>query len=121
MPSLRLTRRAIDDIPFSPDGQILYRDTLLSGFGLRVGSRSKVYFAEGQVNRTTRRVTIGRADVFAPEVARKKALALLGEMAEGRNPNDEKKKEVVAKVTLADAFDSFFAARPHLSPHTVLN
>ncbi|MCZ4291352.1 tyrosine-type recombinase/integrase [Hoeflea alexandrii] len=25
------------------------------------------------------------------------------------------------KVTLADAFDSFFAARPHLSPHTVLN
>jgi integrase len=121
MPSLRLTRRAIDDIPFSPDGQILYRDTLLSGFGLRVGSRSKVYFAEGQVNRTTRRVTIGRADVFAPEVARKKALALLGEMAEGRNPNAEKKKEVVAKVTLADAFDSFFVARPHLSPHTVLN
>lgn len=121
MPSLRLTRRAIDDIPFSADGQILYRDTLLSGFGLRVGSRSKVYFAEGQVNRTTRRVTIGRADVFAPEVARKKALALLGEMAEGRNPNEEKKKEVVAKVTLADAFEGFFAARPHLSPHTVLN
>ncbi len=30
---------------------MLYRDTLLSGFGLRVGSRSKVYFAEGQVNR----------------------------------------------------------------------
>ena len=40
MPNLRLTRRAIDDIPFSASGQILYRDTLLSGFGLRVGSRA---------------------------------------------------------------------------------
>lgn len=121
MPNLRLTRRAIDDIPHPDSGQVFYRDTLLSGFGLRVGKQSKVYFAEGQVQRQTCRVTIGRADVFAPEIARKKALALLGEMAEGRNPNAEKKREVVAKVTLADAFDGFFAARPHLSPHTVLN
>lgn len=97
MPNLRLTRRTIDDIPFSASGQILYRDTLLSGFGLRVGSRSKVYFAEGQVNRDTRRVTIGRADLFAPEVARKKALALLGKMAEGRNPNEEKRKESASR------------------------
>lgn len=121
MPNLRLTRRAIDDIPFSASGQILYRDTLLSGFGLRVGSRSKVYFAEGQVNRDTRRVTIGRADLFAPEVARKKALALLGEMAEGRNPNEEKRKETVERVKLAVAFERFFEARNKLSPHTVSN
>ncbi len=121
MPNLRLTRRAIDAIPFPDNGQVFYRDTLLSGFGLRVGKQSKVYFAEGQVQRQTCRVTIGRADVFAPEIARKKALGLLGEMAEGRNPNAEKKQQVETKVTLADAFDSFFAARPHLSPHTVLN
>jgi integrase len=121
MPSLRLTRRTIDDIPFVASGQILYRDTLLSGFGLRVGSRSKVYFAEGQVNRETRRVTIGRADLFAPEVARKKALAVLGEMAEGRNPNEEKRKEKVERVTLAVAFERFFEARNKLSPHTVTN
>ncbi len=63
MPNLRLTRRIIDDIPFAACGQMLYRDTLLSGFGFRVGSRSKVYFAEGQVNRETRHVTIGRADL----------------------------------------------------------
>ena len=100
MPNLRLTRRAIDEIPFPESGQIFYRDTLLTGFGLRVGAQSKVYFAEGQVNRRTRRVSIGRADVFAPEVARKKALALLGEMADGRDPNAAKRKQVVAKLTL---------------------
>ena len=121
MPSLRLTRRAIDDLPLTTRGQVLYRDTLLTGFGLRVGSQSKVYFVEGQVQRRTRRVTLGRADVFAPEIARKKALAVLGEMAEGRNPTEEKRKQTVTKVTLAAAFDSFFAARPHLSPHTVEN
>jgi integrase len=119
MPALRLTRRAIDELPFATGGQILYRDTLLSGFGLRVGSRSKVYFAEGQVGRATRRVSIGRADVFAPEVARKKALALLGEMSEGRNPTEEKRKEKIERVTLALAFDRFFEARDKLSPITV--
>jgi integrase len=121
MPNLRLTRHAVDAIPFSQSGQVFYRDTLLPGFGLRVGTKSKVYFAEKQVQRRTCRVTVGRADLFAPEIARKKALALLGEMAEGRNPNREKKREVVTKLTLAGAFDDFFGARPHLSPHTVEN
>ena len=119
MPSLRLTRRVIDDMPFAASGQILYRDTLLSGFGLRVGSKSKVYFAEGQVNRATRRVTIGRADLFAPEVARKKAQALLVEMANGQNPTDQKRKEIAECVQLAAAFEQLFEARNKLSPHTV--
>ncbi|MGB3875141.1 MAG: tyrosine-type recombinase/integrase [Shinella zoogloeoides] len=121
MPNLRLTRRAIDDLPHADSGQVFYRDTLLTGFGLRVGTQSKVYYAEGQVNRQTRRVTIGRADVFAPEIARKKAMALLAEMAEGMDPNAEKRREVAVKLTLADAFDTFFAARPQLSAHTVQN
>ena len=64
IPSLRLTRRAIDEIPFTQKGQVLFRDAILPGFGLRVGTQSKVFFAEGQVNRRTRRVTIGRADVL---------------------------------------------------------
>jgi len=121
MPSLRLTRQSVDALPFTQSGQTFYRDTLLPGFGLRVGRQSKVYFAEGQVDRRSCRVTIGRADLFAADIARKKALSLLGEMAEGRNPNAEKKQAVTSRVTLADAFDAFFAARPHLSPHTVLN
>jgi len=121
MPNLRLTRRTVDDIPFPLSGQVFYRDTILSGFGLRVGANSKVFFAEGQVNRRTRRVTIGRADVFAPEIARKKALVILGEMAEGRDPNAEKRKEKRERVTVEMAFDRFFEARKTLSPNTVSN
>jgi integrase len=121
MPSLRLTRRAVDEIPFPKNGQIFYRDTMLSGFGLRVGSKSKVFFAEGQVNRRTRRVTIGRADVFAPEIARKKALVILGEMADGVDPTAEKRKEAVKGMTVEKAFNKFFEARPHLVHTTVEN
>ena len=73
------------------------------------------------MDRRSCRVTIGRADLFAADIARKMALSLLSEMAEGRNPKAEKKQAVTSRVTLADAFDAFFAARPHLSPHTVLN
>jgi len=119
MPNLRLTRRAVDDIPFPHSGQVFYRDTLLSGFGLRVGANSKVFFAEGQVNRRTRRVTIGRADVFAPEIARKKALVILGEMADGRDPNAEKRKEKQERITLELAMERFFETRNTLSPSTV--
>lgn len=119
MPALRLTRRAIDELPFAASGQILYRDTQLTGFGLRVGSRSKVYFAEGQVGSATRRVSIGRADLCAPEVARKKALAVLSEMSEGRHPTQEKRKAKAERVTLTTAFDRFFEARDKLSPVTV--
>ncbi len=121
MPSLRLTRRAVDEVPHPKTGQVFYRDTMLSGFGLRVGANSKVFFAEGQVNRRTRRVTIGRADVFAPEIARKKALVILGEMAEGRDPNAEKRKEKQERVTVEMAFNRFFEARKTLSPNTVSN
>lgn len=119
MPNLRLTRRQIDELPHPETGQVYYRDTTLPGFGLRVGSRTKMYFAEGQVHGRTRRVTIGRADVFAPEVARKRALALLAEMSEGQDPNEQKRKARTEQITLATSFTNFFEARPTLSPYTV--
>ena len=94
------------EIPLTEQGQILYRAALLTGFGLRVGTRSKAYFVEGQVNRRTVRTTIGRADLFSPEVARRKALSILG----GNNPNAAKQQLAAGGITLADAFTTFFEA-----------
>ena len=48
---LRLTKRSIDELPLTQSGQVLYRDTDIVGFGVRVGSGSKVFFVEGQVGR----------------------------------------------------------------------
>ena len=90
MPTIRLTKRIVETLPHPDAGQTLYRDDSLSDFGLRVGTRSKVFFAEGQVRRRTVRVTIGRADLLSPEVARQRAKALLGQMADGQDPNRAK-------------------------------
>jgi integrase len=112
MPEVYLTKRNIDAIPSAPTGQILYRDATLSGFGLRVGTRSKVFFAEGQVARRTVRVTIGKYGLVTPETARGRALKLFGEMAEGRNPNGERRAKNAAAMSVREAFDDFFERRP---------
>ncbi len=119
MPSLRFTKSAVAAIPHPKTGQKIYRDTQLRGFGLRVGTNSKVYIAEGQVNGRTRRVSIGRADVLHPDVARKIALGNLGEMVLGHNPNEVKRRKAQQQISVEQAFVAFFSARPNLSPHTV--
>ncbi|AML50179.1 tyrosine-type recombinase/integrase [Falsihalocynthiibacter arcticus] len=121
MPNLRLTRRSVDDIPHPESGQAIYRDTMLPGFGVRVGAKSKTYIVEGQVNRRTRRVTIGRADLFPPETARRKALVVLGDMADGVDPTAEKRKDAADKITVEKAFNKFFDARPDFAKATVEN
>jgi len=119
LPSLRLTKRSVEEIPFAEQGQQIYRDTSLQGFALRVGAKQKSYIAEGQVNGRTRRYTIGRADLFAADAARKRAVVVLGEMADGRDPNERKRLARAEQISLETAFEQFFEARPNLSPHTV--
>jgi len=72
----------------SPSGQqIIYRDSRLVGFGLRVTPLgSKSYIVERRVNGPNRRLTIGRADLFSVEEARQEALQLLRQMISGVMP-----------------------------------
>lgn len=118
MPTLKLTRRTIDEIESPKQGQVFYRDAQLRGFGVRVGKASKVFIVEGQVNHQTRRVTIGRADVLSPEVARKRALQILGEMSEGVDPALARRKRA-QELTVQAAFDAFFEAKTSLAACTV--
>jgi integrase len=70
-----------------------------------------MYFVEGQVSRQTIRTTIGRHDVFTPEVARRRALKVLAEMADGRNPNEERRAKRAGAMSVQQSFDSFFERR----------
>ena len=115
MLEVRLTKRFVERLPYASKGQVFYRDSELRGFGLRVGRKSKVFVVEARVNRRSVRTTIGRADFLAPEVARKQAQRLLGEMAGGKNPNQAKKTEARGVMTVDLAFTKFFEAKPQLS------
>ena len=86
--SNKLTKSYVDSLPYQESGQIFYRDSDLKGFGLRVGTGSKVYIAEGKVNNKNIRVTIGRHGVLTSEQARLEARSILGMIARDVNPND---------------------------------
>lgn len=119
MPTLNFTKRAIDALPLPKSGQVFYRDSTLRGLGMRAGCRSKVYYVEGQVNGRTKRVTLGRADVLSVDTARKRALAVLNEMASGTDPNAEKRRRAQEGITLKTAFERFFETRKSLAASTV--
>lgn len=72
--------------------QIIYRDSSLIGFGLRLTSGSKSFVVETRVNGPNRRVTIGRADLFSVAEARDEAARLLRQMTRGVEPLTLKNK-----------------------------
>lgn len=121
MPTIRLTKRAIDALPFPPSGQTFYHDNELTGFGLRVGSKAKTFIVEGQVRRRSVRLTIGRYPLIAPEEAKRIALDRLAAMARGEDPVKEEKAKRAKALTVGEAFDAYFEAKPNLSPVTIEN
>ncbi len=86
----KLTKRIVDQAETGKADYFIWDDDL-QGFGLRVftsGRRSYVvqYRAKGR----SRRFTIGPHGVWTPETARKEARVLLGRVAQGENPAEER-------------------------------
>lgn len=117
--SKKLTKSFVESIPLTVSGQAFYRDTQIAGFGLRVGTTSKTYIAEGKVNGKTIRTTIGKHGVFTAEQARLEARQILVMCAQGVNPADEKKERRAKSVTLSQAFEDYLKARKALKPRTI--
>src|SRR5262249_8908265 len=68
-------------------------DETLPGFGLAVmSSGHRSYVAQYRAHGRSRRYTIGRADALDLDQARKKAKAILGQVAHGGDPVLEKRK-----------------------------
>ena len=97
MPRLYVTKENVDAVELTNAGQVLYYDTKLMGFGLRVGTRTKAYFAEKRVDGRTVRTTIGRHGQFTPAEARARAQKALGTMADGVDVNAEQREKVAKR------------------------
>ncbi len=86
----KLTKRIVDASTPSTQEYFVWDDDL-SGFGLRVfpsGKRS--YLIQYRIGNRTRRYSIGMHGVWTPETARREALALLGRVARGEDPAEER-------------------------------
>ena len=99
-----------------------FRDSLSSAIPCFVCAGRKVYIVQyrlGGRKGRTRRVTIGRHGGLTPTVARAEAKRLLGEIAAGRDPANERDKTKADK-SLAVVFEQFMAEHAKkLKPATV--
>jgi len=89
MPKLKLYKREINKIEKPTEGQIIYWDTELKGFGLRVGKESMTFFVQVEIpddskqwkkSYRTVKANIGRYGELTPEQARDKAPSILQQL-----------------------------------------
>jgi integrase len=106
-----LTKRVVDAAELRGDRYYLW-DSLLPGFGLRVeksGAKTFIvrYRAEGGGRTAAQRfITVGRYGPLTPEQARKQAKALLGGVATGEDPADERRAKR-AEMRLSGLIDLY--------------
>lgn len=120
MPTLKLTKRAIDDFePVAKDA--FYWDDQLKGFGVKVTPKGKksflVQYRPGGRGTPTRKVRLGPYGTLTLHQARIEATRILGQRAEGRDPAAERRerKRMAATDRVTDVFQEF------LDKHAVNN
>ncbi len=106
MSAIKLTRTVVGRLPPAPGpGPVYYFDQVLKGFAVRVSPNGvKAYLVQGRVGGKLRRIPLGRYPTVSPEDARKRAGAILNNMAEGKSP--ERARD---KVTAGEALDQWLA------------
>src|SRR5262245_12209259 len=108
----KITKRAVDALQSNSSEFTLWDDTV-SGFGVRVrptGAKSYVvvYRAGAGRGAPVRRYTIAAIDKITPERARARAKVILGAVAHGYDPANQKTAER-ATPTVAELADRFMA------------
>src|SRR6516165_7276397 len=112
---MRLDTRTIVNLGLteSEKDKIVFDETL-PGFGLRLrfgGSRAWIVQYRNRAGRT-RRYTLGAFEKLAPPDARRAAKKILGIVAVGGDPQNEKVQARLAEVhTLRSTIDKYLAAR----------
>ena len=114
MPSALLTtKKMLDKLPHPKEGQQLWWDTDLHGFGVRAGVRDKVFILQRDIRGKSRRVTIGRYGSNPGELtlqqARRKAERIAGEMAAGKDPVEQREHKTGGGITLRQAWKLYEA------------
>lgn len=112
MTAQRITKRAVEALQ-PRDSEFVLWDNSVSGFGVRVrptGAKSYVvvYRAGAGRGAPVRRYTIGAAGKITPERARARAKVILGAVAHGHDPANQKASEP-GTPTVAEVADRFMA------------
>ena len=119
---IAIAKRTVDALEPTGKAWIAWDDKLI-GFGVRVypsGRKSYIvnYRAgDGGRKAPNKRVMLGRCDRISADRARRMAHQVLGNVAGGGDPANER-AEARDMPTLGQAFDEFMAANPNRAPTT---
>ena len=123
---MRITKSFVDKVPVPESGKdgksnpVFYRDSAISGFGLRVTCGGvKSFIVEKRIDGKVKRKTLGRYGNLTVEQARKEAQKFLGQVASGGNPIRESQEKRAKRITLNEAFQDYLATRKNLKPNTL--
>ena len=114
---LTLTKRTVENLQPADKPWIAWDDRV-SGFGVRVQPSGVKAFiinyriGSGGRRARNRRIGIGRCDHLAPEDARRRAQELLGRVARGEDPAQER-ADSRGMPTLREAFAEYLMANPN--------
>jgi len=117
----KITKRLVDSLRPDPERDVWAWDDEIKGFGVRVKpSGHKGYLVQYRAQGRTRRYTLGAHGKLTPEQARKLAQKKLGEVAEGGDPAEERRRGRQA-LTLRELATRFMNehARPKKKPATI--
>ncbi len=118
---MKLTKTTVAALPLPRSGQAFYFDDELPSFGVRVtAGGSKSYILDRRIGGKKRRITLGRANQIAADLARTEARKKIGEILAGGDPVASKRRRTLEAVTLQAALEDYTAARD-LKPRTVLD
>lgn len=111
MTALKINKRFVDTATCGDKQQLIYWDSELKGFGLRVTPTRKTYVAQSRVDGKTVRITLGLHGPLTPDQARIEAKKRLGEMAVGININKVEHDAKLKGITLLDAYNEYIKSR----------
>ncbi len=109
------TQQRIEKLPVPESGRVDYRDTNCPKLTCRVSKTGIKSFVLLKWNgRTMQRITLGRFPDISVAQARKLATEALSDIADGIDPNEEKRKQRYRAITLQQLFDIYLEDKPDL-------
>lgn len=104
---LKLTKTAVERLTPVEGQQVVYWDTDITGFGVRVSpGGSRAFFYQGRLNGKLRKITIGKLGRVTAEAARKEAKRIQSMMELGQDPSP-KKADSAGAATFGDLLNGY--------------
>ena len=105
--AFNFTKKSIFDLEKPSKGRVYYKDTKEKGLSLYITNKGIIsFFVRKNINGKDERVLIGRFPDISIENARKEALKIKSDIAQGKNPNEEKNK-LRNDITFLEMFNEY--------------